>query len=64
VTAGPARPNGAYTFTSTGDSTTVTFILDFQPKVLAKLMDGMINSQMKSEVATLSNLKVYLESHK
>jgi uncharacterized membrane protein len=64
VTAGPARPNGTYQFSSIGNSTTVTFILDFQPKGLAKLMDGMINSQMKSEVATLSNLKAYLESRK
>jgi hypothetical protein len=45
-----------------GSSTQVTFILDFQPKGLAKLMDGMINKSMKEEVGTLSNLKAYLES--
>jgi uncharacterized membrane protein len=64
VIAGPARPTGTYIFKSIDNSTEVTFILDFQPKGLAKLMDGMINKSMKEEVATLSNLKVYLESQK
>jgi len=64
VIAGPARPAGTYIFQSMDNSTQVTFILDFQPKGLAKLMDGMINSSMKGEVATLSNLKTYLETHK
>ncbi|HEX9331575.1 MAG TPA: SRPBCC family protein [Anaerolineales bacterium] len=64
VIAGPARPAGTYIFQSMDNSTQVTFILDFQPKGLAKLMDGMINNSMKGEVATLSNLKAYLETHK
>jgi hypothetical protein len=63
VTAGPARPTGTYAFATDGTSTTVTFILDFQTKGLAKLMEPMINQSMKSEVATLSNLKKYLEQH-
>ena len=63
VTAGPARPTGTYKFHSDGMSTTVTFVLDFQTKGLAKLMEPMINQSMKSEVATLSNLKAYLEEH-
>ena len=63
VTTGPARPTGTYTFETDGKSTTVTFVLDFQAKGLAKLMDPMINMSMKSEVATLSNLKTYLETH-
>src|SRR6266487_3650590 len=63
VIAGPARPMGTYVFKSIGSSTQVTFILDFQPKGLAKLMDGMINKSMKEEVGTLANLKAYLESH-
>src|SRR5258706_7835105 len=63
VTAGPARPTGSYIFESDGKSTTLTFILDFQPKGLAKLMTSMIQSSMQSEVATLSTLKIYLESH-
>ena len=62
VIAGPARPTGTYKFGSDGGSTTVTFILDFQPKGLMKLMDGMINKSMKEEVGMLSNLKTYLES--
>ncbi len=61
VIAGPARPTGAYKFEPTGNATTVTFTLHFEPKGLQKLMDGMINQQMQSEVANLSNLKAYLE---
>ena len=63
VTAGPARPTGSYSFESDGKSTTLTFILDFQPKGLAKLMNPMIQSSMQGEVAMLSALKTYLESH-
>lgn len=63
VTTGPARPIGTYTFATDGQSTAVTFVLDFQPTGLAKLMDPMINASMKAEVATLSNLKSYLEAH-
>lgn len=63
VVAGPARPTGTYKFESAGNSTKVTFTLDFQPKGFAKLMDGMINKTMQEEVGTLSNLKAYLESH-
>jgi hypothetical protein len=63
VAAGPARPIGTYAFATDGKSTTVTFILDFQTRGLAKLMEPMINQSMKSEVATLTNLKAYLEEH-
>lgn len=63
VITGPARPVGTYLFKTLGSSTQVTLILDFQPKGLAKLMDPMITSSMQSEVAMLSNLKSYLESH-
>jgi uncharacterized membrane protein len=63
VIAGPARPTGTYHFETDERSTTVTFVLDFQPKGLAKLMNPMIQSSMQSEVATLANLKSYLESH-
>jgi uncharacterized membrane protein len=63
VVAGPARPTGTYILRPLDDSTHVTFILDFQPKGFARLMDGMINKSMKAEVAMLSNLKTYLESH-
>ena len=62
VIAGPARPTGTYRFEAVGNSTHLTFILHFEPKGLAKLMDPMINSSMRSEIAMLSNLKTYLES--
>jgi hypothetical protein len=63
VMTGPAKPTGLYVFDTDSLSTTVTFLLDFQPKGLAKLMDPMINKSMQSEVAALSNLKSYLEAH-
>ena len=63
VINGPARPTGTYRFEPVGDSTRLTFILHYEPKGLAKLMDPMIARTMRSEVATLSNLKAYLESH-
>ncbi len=63
VVAGPARPVGTYKFESAGNSTKLTFVLDFQPKGLARLMDGMIQKNMQAEVGNLSNLKAYLESH-
>lgn len=62
VIAGPARPTGTYRLTANGDATTVTFILDYQPTGLARLMDPLIAATMRSEVATLANLKAYLES--
>lgn len=63
VVAGPARPTGTYTFEAEGNATTVTLVLDYRPKGLAKLMDGMIGKQMQVEVATLDNLKSHLEGH-
>ncbi len=62
VTAGPARPTGTFRLEATGGSTLVTFVLDYQPKGLAKLMDPVIAKTMQAEVANLSNLKAYLES--
>ena len=61
VTTGPARPTGTYRFETVGDATRVTFMLHYEPKGLARLMDPMITRTMRSEVATLSNLKAYLE---
>ena len=62
VITGPARPTGTYTLASAGSGTKVSFVLDFQPKGLAKLMDGLIGKTMQSEVGNLSNLKTVLES--
>ena len=64
VIAGPARPTGLYRFEAVGNATRVTFTLNLEAKGLTRLISPMIASTMKSEVATLSNLKVYLESHK
>jgi uncharacterized membrane protein len=61
VITGPARPTGTYRFEDVGNSTRVTFILHFEPKGLARLMNPIINQTMRSEVATLSNLKAFLE---
>jgi uncharacterized membrane protein len=63
VITGPARPTGIYRFESIGSSTHLTLVLDFKPKGLQKLMDALITSTMKTEVAMLTNLKSYLESH-
>lgn len=62
VIAGPARPTGMFKFETVGNSTRVTFTLHFEPKGLARLMGPMITRTMRSEVATLANLKAYLES--
>jgi uncharacterized membrane protein len=63
VITGPARPTGTYKFESVGNSTRITFTLHLDPKGLTRLLSPMITSTMKGEVATLSNLKAYLESH-
>jgi uncharacterized membrane protein len=61
VIAGPARPTGTFNLRALGDATEVTFTLLYEPKGLAKLMDPLITRTMQSEVATLANLKAYLE---
>ncbi len=63
VTAGPARPAGTYRFEPQGASTTVTFVLDYQPKGLGQLMDPMIQRSMDEEVGMLDELKAFLEKH-
>jgi carbon monoxide dehydrogenase subunit G len=61
VVAGPARPTGSYSLEPAGDATRLRFVLDFQPKGLARLMGPMIQKTMRSEVAQLSALKQVLE---
>jgi uncharacterized protein YndB with AHSA1/START domain len=62
VTAGPARPSGAFELTANPDhSTQVRFALDLNPAGLMKLMTPMITRQMRSEVAQLDSLKTVLE---
>jgi len=62
VIAGPARPEGTYQFESLGQVTRLTFILHFEPKGVARLMDGVIQKTMLSEVAALEHLKKVIES--
>jgi uncharacterized membrane protein len=62
VISGPARPTGTYSLAPAAGGTQVSFVLDFQPKGLARLMDGMIAKTMQSEVGNLANLKTVLES--
>jgi len=62
VTAGPARPSGAFEITETAEhSTRVRFVLDVSPAGLMKLMTPMITRQMRSEVTQLDTLKTILE---
>jgi uncharacterized membrane protein len=62
VIAGPARPKGAFTLRPADDGGThLTFGLAFEPKGLMKLMNGMIQKTMDSEVQQLERLKTVLE---
>lgn len=61
VTAGPARPTGIFRLRKEGGSTSVSFVLDFQPRGLARLMEPMINRQMQAEVGALGKLKEVME---
>ena len=62
VITGPARPTGTYRLEPAGSGTRVSFVLDYKPKGLAKLMEGMISKTMQAEVGNLTNLKSVLES--
>jgi uncharacterized protein YndB with AHSA1/START domain len=62
VTAGPARPAGAFELSENADqSTRVRFALELNPPGLMKLMSPMISRTMRREVAQLDNLKAILE---
>jgi uncharacterized protein YndB with AHSA1/START domain len=61
VIAGPARPSGTYRFESVGEATRVTFTLHHEPTGLARLMEHMVAQTLQGAVATLANLKDYLE---
>jgi uncharacterized membrane protein len=62
VTAGPARPTGAFELSETpGEGTLVRFALDLQPSGLMRLLTPMIARQMRSEVAQIDSLKAILE---
>lgn len=62
VVAGPARPTGGYYLSTEGKTTRLRFALEYHPKGLQKLMNGMIQKTMESEVAQLEQLKTVIES--
>ena len=63
VITGPDRLTGTYQFEALRNATCVTFTLHYEVKGFARfIMETMINRTMQGEVATLSNLKAYLES--
>ncbi len=59
--AGMARPTSTFVFAEENGATQVTFTLNFVGKGPAKLMEPLVATVMRSEVAMLSNLKRYLE---
>lgn len=61
VIAGPARPEGQYLLTESGDRTTVRFILDLKASGVMRFIDGFITKTMKAEVVQLPELKRVLE---
>ena len=61
VIAGPARPKENFKLEAQAGATSLTFILDLVPRGFARLMAGMIERQMRSEVRSLATLKVVLE---
>jgi uncharacterized membrane protein len=61
VVAGLARPTGVYRLEVAPEGTRVSFVLDFAPRGLMKLMGPMIQKTMESEVGQLAGLKAVLE---
>ena len=61
VVAGPARPVGVFQLAPTEHGARVTFTLSFEPTGFMRLMNGMIQKTMESEVANLARLKAVLE---
>ena len=62
VVAGPARPTGGYYLSTEGDTTRLRFALEYHPKGLRKLMNGMIQKALEVEVGQLERLKAAIES--
>jgi uncharacterized membrane protein len=61
VVAGPARPEGRYTFDKVGGSTRVRFELSWQPRGWRVILSPMVGRQMAVEVGQLKRLKTVLE---
>lgn len=62
--AGMVRPTSTYTFEAVGDATRVTFSLRFEGKGPARLMEPLVASVMRAEIAMLPNLKTHLEQQR
>ena len=57
VTAGPARPRGAFTIVATSPaSCRVTFEITLQVQGVMKMVQGMIEQQVRAEAAAIQNL--------
>ena len=61
--AGLARPFARFHVEPEGSATRVTYSLRFEGRGPAKLMEPLVASLMRVEVAMLPNLKSYLEEH-
>ena len=59
--AGLARPTSTYVFEALGSTTRVTFGLSFEGKGPGKLMEPLVATVMRGEIAMLPNLKACLE---
>jgi hypothetical protein len=62
VVAGPARPTGGYYLSTEGATTRLRFALEYHPKGLRKLMNGMIQKALEDEVGQLERLKTAIEA--
>ena len=60
--AGMVRPTAKFLVEARGDSTVVTWILHFEGKGPAKLMDPLVTQVMRQEMSMLPNLKACLEA--
>lgn len=60
--AGMARPTSKFLFEALGDATAVTWVLHFEGKGPAKLMDPLVTLVMRNEMSMLPNLKKHLEA--
>ena len=63
VIAGPAHPHGQFIFETAAGGTKVRFVLSLETTGVQKLLDPIIASSMRREVAGLGSLKAYLEAN-
>jgi uncharacterized protein YndB with AHSA1/START domain len=62
VIAGPARPTGRFDLREVATNTTeITFTLDLQPRGLMVLITPLINKQVRTEVANITNVPRAME---